>query len=67
MATVESNAVRNAFGYRTQAMNFENEAMAKRATAGAISPFGSMASSLLGNAGGVAQSWYSWRKATEGK
>lgn len=32
MATVESNAVRNAFGYRTQAMNFENEALAKRAT-----------------------------------
>ena len=59
MATIEANAMRSAFGYRSQAMNFENEALAKRATAGAISPFGSMASSLLGSAGSVAGSWYS--------
>ena len=67
MATVEANAVRGAFGYRTQAMNFENEAMAKLATAGAISPFGAMSTSLLGSVGSVAQSWYQWNKATEGK
>mgnify|MGYP001609738091 CR=1 FL=1 len=63
MATVESNAVRDAFGHRTQAMNFENEARTKRATAGAISPFGSAASSLLGSAGTVASSWYSLNNA----
>ncbi|HNQ56829.1 MAG TPA: hypothetical protein PKH27_04825 [Candidatus Desulfobacillus denitrificans] len=63
MATIEANAMRSAFGYRTQAINFENEAMAKRATAGAVSPFGSAAGSLLGSAGSVAGSWYSLNNA----
>ena len=45
-----ANAVRSAWGYRTQAVNFENEALTKRATAGAINPFGSAAGSLLGSA-----------------
>ncbi|WP_434516439.1 hypothetical protein AB6Q56_07455 [Dechloromonas sp. ARDL1] len=65
--TVEANAVRSAWGYRTQAVNYENEALMKRAGAGAISPFMSAAGSLLGSAGTVASSWYAWRKATEGK
>lgn len=56
--TVEANATRSAFGYRTQAMNFQNEALTKRATASAISPGMSAASSLLGSAGSVAASWY---------
>ncbi len=56
--TVEANATRSAFGYRMQAMNFQNEALTKRATAGAISPGMSAASSLLGSAGSVAASWY---------
>ncbi len=61
--TLEANAMRNAFGYRTQAMNFENEALTKRATAGAISPFSSAAGSLLGSAASVAGSWYSLNKS----
>ncbi|GAB3190775.1 virion core protein, T7 gp14 family [Hydrogenophaga aquatica] len=61
--TIEANAVRSAWGYRTQAMNFQNEALTKRATAGAISPFGAATSSLLGSAGTVASSWYSLNKA----
>lgn len=60
--TLTANAVRSAWGYRTQAVNFENEALTKRATAGAISPFGSAAGSLLGSAGSVAGSWYSLNK-----
>ena len=60
--TLTTNAVRSAWGYRTQAVNFENEALTKRATAGAISPFGSAAGSLLGSAGSVAGSWYSLNK-----
>lgn len=60
--TLTANAVRSAFGYRTQAVNFENEALTKRATAGAISPFGSAAGSLLGSAATVAGSWYSLNK-----
>lgn len=61
--TLTANAVRSAWGYRTQAVNFENEALTKRATAGAISPFGSAAGSLLGSAASVAGSWYSLNKS----
>lgn len=61
--TIEANAVRSAWGYRTQAVNFQNEALTKRTTAGAISPFGAAAGSLLGSAGSVASSWYSLNKS----
>lgn len=61
--TIEANAVRSAWGYRTQAMDLQNEAMTKRATAKMVSPFGSAASSLLGSAGSVASSWYALNKA----
>lgn len=61
--TLTANAVRSAWGYRTQATNFQNEALTKRATAGAISPGMSAASSLLGSAGSVATSWYTLNKS----
>ena len=61
--TLKANAVRSAWGYRTQGVNFQNEALMKRATAGAISPFGSAAGSLLGSAASVAGSWYSLNKS----
>lgn len=61
--TVEANAVRSAWGYRAQAMNYQNEALTKRATAGAINPIGSVVSSLLSGAGSVASSWYAQSKA----
>lgn len=61
--TIESNAVMEAWGYRTQGVNASNEALMARATAGSISPFGSAAGSLLGSAGSVASSWYSMNKA----
>lgn len=60
--TLTANAVRSAWGYRTQAVNFENEALTKRATAGAINPLGSAVGSLLGSAASVAGSWYSLNK-----
>lgn len=62
-ATIEANAIRTAFGYRTQAVNFQNEALMRRATADSISPFGSAATSLLGSAGSVASSWYKFKDA----
>ena len=62
--TVEANAVRSAWGYRTQAVNSQNDAMVKRSTADTISPFGTAATSLLGSAGNVATSWYQLNKAT---
>jgi hypothetical protein len=61
--TVAANAVRSAWGYRTQGTNFQNEARMKRATASTINPVGSAATTLLGESGRVASSWYSLNKA----
>lgn len=67
--TITANAVRTAWGYRTQGMNMLTQAsnsridaMSARSTAGAISPFGAAATSLLGSAGSVASSWYQYNK-----
>lgn len=62
--TLEANAVRTAWGYRTQVTNYQNEALAARTTAGAISPGMSAVSSLLGSAGSVASSWYMLNKSS---
>jgi hypothetical protein len=61
--TIAANAVRSAWGYLTQGMNYKNEALTKRATAGAINPGMSAATTLLGQAGQVAASWYALDKA----
>lgn len=61
--TIKSNAVRNAWGYRTQAVNSQNEAIMARAGAKSISPGMSLATSLLGSAGSVSQSWYQFKQA----
>ena len=60
--TIEANAVRSAWGYRTQSVNSQNDALSKRTAAGGISPFSSGASTLLGGAGKVASSWYQLNK-----
>lgn len=62
MATLEANAVRSAWGYRTQGVNYQNEALMARSAAGAISPGMSAFSSLLGSAGSVASSWYNYTR-----
>ena len=54
--TIEANALRSAWGYRTQAIM-------DRASAGTISPLTAAATSLLGSASSVAGSWYSMNKA----
>lgn len=61
--TATANAVRSAWGYRMQESNAQSEAAMKRATAGAISPFGAAATSLIGGASSVASSWYGLNKA----
>ena len=61
--TLEANAVRTAWGYRTQATNYQNEAIVDRGTASAISPGMAATSSLLTSAGRVAGSWYELYKA----
>lgn len=60
--TIHANAVRSAWGLRTQATSSRNEALMKRATADGISPGTAAASSLLGSAGTVAMSWYRLQK-----
>lgn len=61
--TIRANAVRSAWGYRTQATNYQNQALQARSAAGAISPSMSLATSLLGGATQVAGSWYVLNKA----
>lgn len=61
--TIAANAVRQAWGYRTQGMNYQNEALMKRATASSISPGMSAATTLLSEAGRVYSAWYGMSKA----
>jgi hypothetical protein len=64
--TLQANAVRNAWGYRTQGVNQSNQALMSRAAAGAISPGMAATSSLLGSAGSVASNWYQYNKVGGG-
>jgi hypothetical protein len=61
--TVHANAVRAAWGYRTQATNYQNDALLKRSAAGAINPTAAGVTSLLGSASQVASTWYTAGKA----
>ena len=61
--TAHTNAVRSAWGYRTQGMNYQAEATVKRGTAAGINPGLTAFGSMLGSAGQVAGSWYSMNKA----
>lgn len=74
--TIRENAVRNAWGYRTQGIGYNDQAAnsradaalyrydagRQRAGAAGISPNSAAAVSLLGSAGQVASSWYSQKK-----
>lgn len=61
--TITANAVRSAWGYRTQATNFKNDALMKRAGADSISPGMAAFTTLVGGATQVASSWYTLNKA----
>lgn len=60
--TLEANAVRSAWGYRTEAANLQSAAMMKEGGAAGINPLMSGASSLLTGAGQVADSWYRFKR-----
>lgn len=62
--TITANAVRDAWGFRLQGTNYQNEALMKRSAASTVSPMASVASSLLGSAGSVASSWYLYNKGS---
>jgi len=57
--TIQMNALEAAWGHRTQALNYRNDAVMKRGQASAISPAMAGAASLISGAGKVAASWYS--------
>lgn len=63
--TIETNAVYEAFGYRSNAVNYQNDALMRRASASAISPMGAAAGTLLGSAGSVASAWGNYAKLKE--
>lgn len=61
--TIEANAIQSAWGYRGQAVQQQSEARMKRASAKAIKPGLTAATSLLGGAGQVAGTYYSMQKS----
>lgn len=60
--TAKANAVRTAWGFRTQAVSDKNQALADRATADGISPGMAASGSLLTGASSVASSYYNLKK-----
>lgn len=62
--TIEENALRNAWGYRSQATDYRNQALLGQAQASSINPAGAGLQTLLGSAPMVAEYWnkYSQQK-----
>ncbi|HEX7386243.1 MAG TPA: hypothetical protein VF285_03070 [Castellaniella sp.] len=67
--TITANAVRTAWGYRTQGLNMQAQAsnaridaLSRQSVASSISPVGAAGTSLLAGAGRVADSWYKFAK-----
>lgn len=60
--TVRDNALRTAWGYRTQGLNYKDSSHLLRSGARQISAGRAAATSLLGSAGQVASSWYGMQK-----
>lgn len=60
--TIAANALRASFGYRTEAVGYQNQALMDRADAGATSPLGAGFTSLLGSATGIARDFYMLRR-----
>lgn len=61
--TIAANAVRSAWGYRTQSVNFQNEAIQKSSAADSMAPWMSAGGMLMDKAGSVAQSWYQLKRS----
>lgn len=58
----EVNGITAAWSQRSQATNYQVDAISKRGSAAGINPLVSGATSLLGSAGTVAESWYRYQK-----
>lgn len=60
--TLGANAVAAAWGYRTQATNFQMQASMRESQSKAVNPWIAGASSMLTSAGTVADHWYALNK-----
>jgi len=58
--TVQSNALKAAFGYRTQSVSDKNSANIYSAVSDGMSPLGNATGSLLSSGGAVAESWHKY-------
>lgn len=63
--TARDNALKAAWGYRTQGVGYKDSAANALNARDTISPSSAAALSLLGSSGQVASSWYSMNKATK--
>lgn len=70
--TINANTVRAAAAARTQAVNYQNQALmqgvsasAAGMAAGQVNPFMSAANSLIGSATSIASSWYASNRTTK--
>lgn len=61
--TIAANAVRAAWGYRTQGVSSRIDGVMNRSAADAMNPALSGATSMLGSAGQVASNWYAMNKS----
>lgn len=61
--TMRASVAKAAWGHRTQATGFQNEALLLRASANGISPTGAGINSLLGSAANMAASYYGMSKS----
>lgn len=64
--TIAANAVKSAWGYRTQAVNARSSAAMEDANASGINTGVSAISSLLGSASSVAPQWYQLARNSQG-
>lgn len=62
---IATNALRTAWGYRTQGVNYSNNALLGRAQASSISPWMSAGQTLLSGATDVANTYYMFNKYTK--
>lgn len=60
--TLKTNAMRSAWGYRNQAVNYRNQARADLTSASGISPLTAAVTSLMGESNQVASQWYGLQK-----
>lgn len=61
--TISANAARAAWGYRTESVQYQNQALTARASAKAISPKTRAMSSLINSASSISESWYKLGKS----